>query len=59
MRRAKQKVADAIAGTPKHLQNSVFEDQEVNWATHPNNVGHNNSPGCFRCHDGKHLNAEQ
>jgi mono/diheme cytochrome c family protein len=22
-------------------------------------VGHKDSPGCFRCHDGKHLNADQ
>jgi hypothetical protein len=35
----------------------VFELQEVDWETHPNNVGHNTDPGCFRCHDGKHLNG--
>jgi hypothetical protein len=27
---------------------------KVTWGTHPNNIGHNNSPGCFRCHDGNH-----
>ena len=37
---------------------TVFHDQEVDSTTHPNNLGHINSPGCFRCHDGKHLNAE-
>jgi hypothetical protein len=37
---------------------TVFHDQKVDWATHPNNVGHIKSPGCFRCHDGKHLDAE-
>jgi hypothetical protein len=21
---------------------------------HPNNLGHNESPGCFRCHDDEH-----
>ena len=35
---------------------TVFPDQKVDWATHPNNLGHINTPGCFRCHDGKHLN---
>jgi nitrate/TMAO reductase-like tetraheme cytochrome c subunit/mono/diheme cytochrome c family protein len=35
---------------------TVFHDQKVDWTTHPNNLGHINSPGCFRCHDGKHLN---
>ena len=38
---------------------TVFHDQKIDWTTHPNNLGHINSPGCFRCHDGKHLNAEQ
>ena len=27
---------------------------KVTWGTHPNNIGHNDSPGCFRCHDGNH-----
>jgi nitrate/TMAO reductase-like tetraheme cytochrome c subunit len=35
---------------------TVFQEQKVDWTTHPNNLGHINSPGCFRCHDGKHLN---
>ncbi len=34
---------------------SVFPDQEIDWDTHPNNIGHSTSPGCFRCHDGKHI----
>ncbi|GAB4480958.1 MAG: hypothetical protein Kow0088_22890 [Anaerolineales bacterium] len=36
---------------------SVFPEQKADWDSHPNNVGHLYSPGCFRCHDGKHLNA--
>ncbi len=38
---------------------SVFPDQKANWNSHPNNIGHKDSPGCFRCHDGKHLNAAE
>ena len=38
---------------------SVFPEQKSDWTTHPNNIGHQNSPGCFRCHDGKHLNPDQ
>ena len=53
-----EKVAQAIAELKNIYITSVFEEQEINWATHPNNVGHNNSPGCFRCHDGKHLNED-
>ena len=33
---------------------NVFPEMKVTWGTHPNNVGHTNSPGCFRCHDGSH-----
>jgi cytochrome c5 len=53
-----QKILDAIAELQNIYTSSVFEEQEVDWETHPNNVGHNNSPGCFRCHDGKHLNKQ-
>jgi hypothetical protein len=34
----------------------VFPTMDVTWETHPNNLGHKEWPGCFRCHDGKHLN---
>ena len=27
---------------------------KVSWKNFPNNQGHRFSPGCFRCHDGKH-----
>jgi hypothetical protein len=47
----------AIAEIQRIYSVSVFSDQEVDWNTHPDNVGHIGFPGCFRCHDGKHLNA--
>jgi hypothetical protein len=34
---------------------SVFPNMKVNWKTYPSNIGHRNWPGCFRCHDGKHV----
>ncbi|HSM25539.1 MAG TPA: NapC/NirT family cytochrome c [Anaerolineaceae bacterium] len=39
-------------------QNNAFLDQKMKWDTHPDNSQHLNSPGCFRCHDGKHLSPE-
>jgi nitrate/TMAO reductase-like tetraheme cytochrome c subunit len=33
---------------------NIFPFMKVTWGTHPNNIGHNDSPGCFRCHDGSH-----
>jgi NapC/NirT cytochrome c family, N-terminal region len=40
-----------------YLRN-IFPDMHVTWGTHPNNLGHNDSPGCFRCHDGNHTSAD-
>ncbi len=40
-----------------YLRN-IFPDMHVTWGTHPNNLGHNDSPGCFRCHDGNHSSAD-
>ncbi len=55
--------ADLIAETITVLRDayvkSVFPEQKSDWDSHPNNVGHQFSPGCFRCHDGKHLNDDQ
>jgi nitrate/TMAO reductase-like tetraheme cytochrome c subunit len=36
----------------------VFPTQDLSWTTHPDNIGHKNWPGCFRCHDGKHLTPD-
>ena len=37
---------------------NVFPDLKVSWGTYPNNLGHMDFPGCFRCHDGAHATAE-
>jgi nitrate/TMAO reductase-like tetraheme cytochrome c subunit/mono/diheme cytochrome c family protein len=55
----KDKITSAIAVLQQIYADSVFIDQKVDWNTHPNNIGHIDSPGCFRCHDGKHLDANQ
>ena len=40
---------------------TVFPEMNTNSKTHPNNIGHDDSPGCFRCHDGnmKATNGDQ
>ena len=32
----------------------MFPDLKVTWGTYPNNLGHTDYPGCFRCHDQAH-----
>jgi len=34
---------------------NVFPEMRVQWGTYPNFLGHQESPGCLRCHDGEHL----
>jgi NapC/NirT cytochrome c family, N-terminal region len=36
---------------------NVFPKMKVTWGTYPNHIGHQNSPGCFRCHDSNHKTA--
>jgi len=33
---------------------NIFPEMNVTWGTYPNNIGHTDFPGCFRCHDGSH-----
>lgn len=37
---------------------NVFPAMKVTWGTYPNNIGHTDYPGCFRCHDGSHTSAD-
>ena len=45
---------DAIDKAIAHLEEiaevTTFPEMEVNWTTHTNQMGHQESPGCFRCH---------
>jgi hypothetical protein len=53
-----QEIDQAIQTMKDIYDRTVFLDQKVDWNTHPDNIGHIYSPGCFRCHDGKHLDDE-
>jgi nitrate/TMAO reductase-like tetraheme cytochrome c subunit len=55
----KDKIDTAISTLQAAYKGSVYAEQRSDWTAHPNNIGHANSPGCFRCHDGKHMNKEQ
>ncbi len=35
-----------------------YPEQGLDWTVHPNDLGHKDWPGCFRCHDGKHLTQD-
>ncbi len=37
---------------------NVFPELNVGWGTYRDNLGHESSPGCFRCHDDRHTSAD-
>ncbi|HSC27758.1 MAG TPA: NapC/NirT family cytochrome c [Vicinamibacterales bacterium] len=47
----REDVDRAVHATQLLYRRNVFPRMKVEWGTHPNNVGHIDSPGCFRCHD--------
>lgn len=47
----------AIRAVEAIYNRNVFPDMKVTWGTYVNNIGHMDSPGCFRCHDGNHTSA--
>ncbi|HJP93904.1 MAG TPA: NapC/NirT family cytochrome c [Pyrinomonadaceae bacterium] len=48
-------IKSAIGETQRIFRTYFFPEMKTNWATHPNNIGHLYSSGCFRCHDGEHV----
>lgn len=53
-----QTVRDTVAELQKIYQLYFFPEMKTDWRAHPNNIGHFNAQGCFRCHDGQHVSRE-
>jgi hypothetical protein len=55
--------ADAISAAAETLGDiysvNVFPQMKVWWNTYPNHIGHEESPGCYRCHDKKMRTSER
>jgi len=47
-----------IAETQRIYSNNFFPEMKADWRVHPDNIGHKEWNGCFRCHDGNHLAAD-
>ena len=55
-----QRQADIRRSAAKLLaiyDRNVFPAMKVTWGSYPNNLGHTDFPGCFRCHDDAHATA--
>lgn len=55
LKRQKAQVDQAVNGIFAIYERNVFPTMKVNWTTYPNNIGHRNWPGCFRCHNDRHV----
>jgi hypothetical protein len=51
-------IQTAITAVQAAYGGNVFPHMKAGWSVYPNNLGHFLSPGCIRCHDGKHASAE-
>ncbi len=51
-------VDSAVTAVQGVYARNVFPAMNVTWGTYPNNLGHTDFPGCFRCHDGSHTTAD-
>ncbi len=51
-------IQEAIRQVQLIYSHNVFPEMRVRWGSHPNNLGHEDFPGCFRCHGGDHSAAD-
>jgi len=51
-------VQQMVRETQAIFKRSIFPEMQVDWRTHPDNVGHFYFNGCFRCHDGNHVSKD-
>ena len=51
-------IDQAIDEVKAIYKRNFFPAMKVSWNTYPNNIGHFYTPGCFRCHDGKHKSSD-
>jgi hypothetical protein len=48
----------AVTAVQQIYQRNVFPEMRVRFGTYPNNAGHVDFPGCFRCHDDSHRSTD-
>jgi hypothetical protein len=51
-------IRDLATAGSEIYRRTTFPTMNVDWRTYPSNIGHMESPGCFRCHAGDHVDAK-
>jgi hypothetical protein len=44
-------LAQAIEAVQGIYRRTIFPEMKARWSAHPDNIGHRDWPGCFRCHN--------
>lgn len=60
LRKKYAEAADAPAASAevqRLFATTMFPERKADWRQYPDNLGHKNSLGCFRCHDGNHVDS--
>jgi len=57
-RERQAEVVKSAQGLLAIYNRNVFPAMKVTWGAYPNNIGHTDFPGCFRCHDDSHASAD-
>jgi hypothetical protein len=57
-RRQQSLVEAAVKAVQAVYLRNIFPEMNITWGTYPNNLGHEDFPGCFRCHDGNHKSSD-
>ena len=52
------KVRSTITEVQRIYHDNFFPEMKASWQVYPDNIGHKDWPGCFRCHDGQHKTAD-
>jgi nitrate/TMAO reductase-like tetraheme cytochrome c subunit len=52
------RVESVIAEAIEIYKHNFFPEMKADWRVHPDHIGHKDTPGCFRCHDGKHFASD-
>lgn len=53
-----KRVEALIAEALKIYDTNFFPEMKADWRAHPDHIGHKDTNGCFRCHDGTHMASD-
>jgi nitrate/TMAO reductase-like tetraheme cytochrome c subunit len=51
-------VGKIVSEAQRVFGESFFPEMKADWRAYPDNKGHKEWPGCFRCHDGQHTTTD-